>query len=240
MHIHSHPSPNYDDRQAGIDMLVLHYTGMKSAAEALQRMCDPEAGVSAHYMVDEDGAVYQLVPEEKRAWHAGKSSWRGKDGINHCSVGVEIVNPGHEWGYRPFTILQMKSVIALCQGIVARHSIPARNVVAHSDIAPERKEDPGELFEWKWLAQEGIGLYPDVPEHYENHILLQQGDEGAAVKAMQTQLAAYGYLVTADGSYTPETATVVKAFKRHFCPQYLNAPWDNVAARALEGVLGMC
>jgi len=157
-------SPNCDSRDGqAIDMLVLHYTGMKSMQEALSRLCDPAAEVSAHYMVDEDGTVYRLVPEEMRAWHAGKApltTWRGYTNVNQRSIGIEIVNPGHEFGYRPFPKVQMESVAQLCKEILARHKIPARNVVAHSDIAPSRKEDPGEKFPWKDLAEKGIGLWP--------------------------------------------------------------------------------
>lgn len=237
MDIVTHLSPNCDERQEAVDMLVLHYTGMQSAEEALARMCDPEAQVSAHYMVDEEGVIYHLVLEEKRAWHAGKSYWRGKESLNQCSIGIEIVNPGHEWGYRPFTTLQMKSVIYLCQEILKRHHIPAYNVVAHSDIAPDRKEDPGELFEWKWLAEEGVGLYPKLPAGLENRVRLQQWDNGDAVRHMQGQLAKYGYKILVDGLYYENTAMVVKAFKRHFCPQYLDAPWDEVAERTLDMLL---
>ncbi|WP_027284433.1 N-acetylmuramoyl-L-alanine amidase [Rubritepida flocculans] len=162
MRIHDRPSPNHDPRPEGaaVDMLVLHYTGMRSGAAALERLRDPAAGVSAHYLVEEDGTVFRLVPEERRARHAGLSHWRGREGLNAGSIGVEIVNPGHEWGYRPFPALQMGAVAELCLGILARHPIPARNVVAHSDIAPDRKQDPGELFDWEGLAALGIGLWP--------------------------------------------------------------------------------
>jgi N-acetylmuramoyl-L-alanine amidase len=160
MNILSSPSPNFNDRpkDQSVDMLVLHYTGMKTGKAALERMCDPAFEVSAHFMVDIDGTIHQLVSEEKRAWHAGVSYWRGNTNINDRSIGIEIVNPGHEWGYEPFPIVQMESVISLCQDILSRHSIEARNIVGHSDIAPSRKMDPGELFDWNWLAQEGIGL----------------------------------------------------------------------------------
>ncbi len=143
-------------------MLVLHYTGMQTAAAALARLCDPAAKVSSHYLVDEDGAVHALVEEQNRAWHAGVSFWRGATGLNDRSIGIEIVNPGHEFGYRPFPPVQMRAVRALCHGILARWpGIVARNVVAHSDIAPNRKQDPGELFDWRGLAQAGIGLWTD-------------------------------------------------------------------------------
>jgi N-acetylmuramoyl-L-alanine amidase len=158
------PSPNHDERPSGtpVDMLVLHYTGMQSGAAALARLRDPAARVSAHYLVEEDGAVFALVPEERRAWHAGVSHWRGQDGLNRRSIGIEIVNPGHEWGYRDFPALQMAAVCDLCLEILARHPIPARNVVAHSDIAPDRKQDPGELFDWAGLAANGVGLWTEA------------------------------------------------------------------------------
>lgn len=162
MRIHEVPSPNHDARPAGapVDMLVLHYTGMPDEASALARLTDPAAEVSAHYLVSEDGAVTRLVPEDRRAWHAGVSHWRGAAGLNGRSIGIEVVNPGHDWGYRAFPALQMGAVSALCREILSRHPIPARNVVAHSDIAPDRKRDPGELFDWEGLARDGIGLWP--------------------------------------------------------------------------------
>jgi N-acetylmuramoyl-L-alanine amidase len=162
MRVHDTPSPNHDARPDGarIDTLVLHYTGMASGAAALARLRDPDAKVSSHYLVEEDGAVFRLVPEARRAWHAGVSHWRGVSGLNGSSIGIEIVNPGHEWGYRPFPALQMGAVAALCHAILARHPIAPSGIVAHSDIAPDRKQDPGELFDWEGLAADGIGLWP--------------------------------------------------------------------------------
>ena len=156
------PSPNQDDRPPGalIDMLVLHYTGMPTAEAALARLCDPAARVSSHYVVEEDGTIWRLVDETRRAWHAGVSHWRGYAGLNDRSIGIEIVNPGHEWGYRPFPALQMAAVCELCLGVLKRHPIPPGNVVAHSDVAPDRKQDPGELFDWRGLAENGVGLWP--------------------------------------------------------------------------------
>ena len=157
------PSPNHDPRPGGepVDTLVLHYTGMRTAREAIDRLRAPESRVSAHYVVEEDGAVWRLVPEERRAWHAGVSHWRGRAGLNGRSIGIEVVNPGHEWGYRPFPALQMAAVCDLCLDILARRpGIAARDVVAHSDVAPDRKQDPGELFDWEGLAANGVGLWP--------------------------------------------------------------------------------
>ena len=179
-------------------MLVLHYTGMRTCAEALDRLCDPAAKVSAHYLIDEDGATYALVTEDRRAWHAGVSYWRGEHDINARSIGIELVNPGHEFGYRPFAEAQIQALLELCRGILGRHPIPARNVVGHSDVAPERKQDPGELFDWPRLARQGIGLWPDKIEPV--------ATSESEVVAM---LGAYGY-------DTAEPAAAIRAFHRHF------------------------
>ncbi len=208
------PSPNQDDRLPhgrAVDMLVLHYTGMRSAAAALERLCDPASGVSAHYVVDEDGAVYRLVPEERRAWHAGVSHWRGANDSNARSIGIEIVNPGHEFGYRNFPALQMAAVCDLCLAILARHPIPARNVVAHSDIAPARKTDPGELFDWRGLAQNGVGLWPaetgGVPI----------SDHPQTVRRVLTRI---GYDPAVD------LPVVLRAFQRHWLAENLTGLAD--------------
>ncbi len=206
------PSPNFDERDAAVEFLELHYTGMPTAQSAIDLLRSPEAKVSSHYVVDEDGAVYCLVPEEKRAWHAGISYWRGHRMLNGASVGIEIVNPGHEWGYRPFPAAQMDAVCELCLGILSRHPIPARNVIAHSDIAPNRKQDPGELFDWKGLAAAGIGLWTD-----------DFGQPGN----VRADLAAIGYDVS-----LPER-DVITAFQRHFLPASLSGMADaRTAARA--------
>jgi N-acetylmuramoyl-L-alanine amidase len=203
------PSPNFDARPAGapVDFLVLHYTGMTSAAAAVARLCDPAAKVSSHYVVDEDGTVYALVEEQHRAWHAGVSFWRGASGLNDRSIGIEIVNPGHEWGYRPFPEAQMAAVLDLCAGSLARHPIPARNVVGHSDIAPDRKQDPGELFPWAWLAGQGVGLWTD---------------EVAPGGDILAHLAAIGY------DTRMPAATVITAFQRRFLPETVTGAADAV------------
>ena len=152
------PSPNYDERKLPVSMIVLHYTGMPDMQGALDRLTSPEAKVSSHYLVDEDGTIYRLVDESNRAWHAGKSRWRGISDVNSASVGIEIVNPGHEFGYRPFTEAQMSSLIPLVADIKARHGIGRGNVVGHSDVAPARKDDPGELFPWWELAKRRLAL----------------------------------------------------------------------------------
>ena len=152
------PSPNFNERRLPVSMIVLHYTGMQSAAEALERLKDPAAEVSAHYLIDEDGTVIRLVDEAKRAWHAGRSFWRGITDVNSASVGIELVNPGHEFGYRPFPDAQMEALVPLLADIVRRHDIPRANVVGHSDVAPARKIDPGELFDWDMLARYNLTL----------------------------------------------------------------------------------
>jgi N-acetylmuramoyl-L-alanine amidase len=158
----SRPSPNFGDRPDGcpIDILVLHYTGMQTGSAALERLCDPQSSVSSHYLIEEDGRIFHLVDEDKRAWHAGVGIWQDCRDINSHSIGIEIVNPGHEFGYRPFPASQIQSVIDLTRDILARHNIPASRIIAHSDMAPDRKEDPGELFPWRYLAEHGIGLWP--------------------------------------------------------------------------------
>ncbi len=178
-------SPNHDERRLGPpDMLILHYTGMTSAEAALDRLCDPAARVSSHYVVEEDGAIWRLVPEERRAWHAGESGWLGRHDINTHSIGIEIVNPGHEFGYRPFPEAQMRAVEELCRDIFIRWPIPPRLVLGHSDVAPHRKQDPGELFSWQRLARTGIGLWPDFS---------RPAQPPETIAAMQEALAAYGY-----------------------------------------------
>ena len=164
MDLQEHPSPNCNDRplDVAIDMVILHYTGMQTATAALDRMCDAAADVSAHYMVDEDGTVYRLVPEDRRAWHAGVSYWQGATNINDRSIGIEIVNPGHEFGYRPFPEAQMTAVEQLLSDIVSRRGIARARIVGHSDIAPSRKQDPGELFDWQRLAAAGLAIWPDT------------------------------------------------------------------------------
>ncbi len=214
------PSPNNDARppEAAVDHLVLHYTGMQSAAAALARLCDPAAKVSSHYLVDEDGEVYALVEEPRRAWHAGVSFWRGVRQLNDRSVGIEIVNPGHEFGYRPYPKRQMAAVTALCQAILARHDIPARNVVGHSDIAPDRKQDPGELFDWRGLAAAGVGLWTD---------------ELAAPGDLMADLAAIGY----DVALPP--ALVITAFQRRFAPDRMSGDSDAPTASRAAAVRRM-
>lgn len=233
------PSPNQDDRPQGtrIDVLILHYTGMKTAREAIDRLRDPDSRVSSHYVVDEDGTAFRLVAEQRRAWHAGVSYWRGATELNSSSIGVEIVNPGHEWGYRDFPVLQVAAVCDLCLAILARHRIPARNVVAHSDVAPERKQDPGERFDWEQLAMNGVGLWPEgAPD-------LGTGDairDAASLRDVRRALGDIGYRVAPEGPLDPALATVLRAFQRHWRPEAVTGQADAGTLARLLGVALLC
>jgi N-acetylmuramoyl-L-alanine amidase len=222
------PSPNFNERQHPLDMLVLHYTGMKDGPSALARMLEnKEPRVSAHYMVEEDGRVFALVPEEKRAWQAGRSWWRGDDDLNSRSIGIEIVNGGHDFGLPPFPDAQIAAVIELCQGILSRWPIPQNRIVAHSDIAPDRKEDPGERFPWRRLAEAGIGLWPEPvrPEPWMMHGAAM-GDAGMTVEGLQRALATIGYNISVTGKFDEATAAVVRAFQRRWRPIRVNGEGD--------------
>jgi len=224
LHIIEQPSPNHDARPPGqaIDTLVLHYTGMQSGGAALERLCDPAAKVSAHYLVEEDGRIFQLVSESHCAWHAGLSCWQGATNINARSLGIEIVNPGHEFGYRPFPPEQMAAVKLLALDILARHPIPAARVLGHSDVAPLRKEDPGELFDWRALAAAGIGLWPEA------------GASAVLESAVGKALARIGY------GYTDEDLpAVIRAFQRHFRPSSVTGNADPDTRRRLAALLAV-
>jgi len=223
------PSPNHDARPQGapVDMLLLHYTGMRTCDEALARLCDPEAKVSAHYTVDRSGCIYRHVPEDRRAWHAGVSYWAGEKNINGRSIGIEIVNPGHEFGYEPFSEPQIAAVIALSRGILARHRIPPHRVLGHSDVAPARKTDPGELFPWPRLAREGVGLWP-----------LSDGDPGQSNLDFEQALACFGYGLLPEVDVPLDV--VITAFQRHFRPARIDGIADAectaILSRLCEGV----
>ncbi len=214
-------SPNHEPRPEGIviDTLVLHYTGMETAEAALERLTDPAAKVSAHYLVDEDGATFALVPEDRRAWHAGIAHWRGASNLNDRSIGIELVNPGHEFGYRDFPARQIDALADLCRDLLARHPIPPRNVVAHSDIAPTRRQDPGERFPWNALARLNIGLIaaPAPVPHW-----------GMAWVA--PALARYGYDTT-------DVHAALTAFQRHFRRKRIDGLPDRKSAETLAGLL---
>lgn len=221
------PSPNFNARPPGaaIDILLLHYTGMMTAEDALERLRDHTAKVSAHYLIDEDGSICSMVAETDRAWHAGVSYWAGESDVNSRAIGIEIVNPGHDLGYRDFPEPQMAAVIALCRDILARHPIPPERVLGHSDVAPTRKQDPGERFDWARLAAAGIGLYPP-----DGLTPLAPPNPGA----FREDLARYGYGFGEDDA--GEAAQT--AFRRHFRPDHLSGPLDGTDAARLAWLLG--
>lgn len=235
----SHPSTNFDDRGGQpVDMLVLHYTDMLSTDAAIAQLCDPAARVSAHYVVSEAGEVATLVEESQRAWHAGESSWRGHANVNARSIGIEIANPGHSHGYVPFPAVQMQAVTALCQEIIARHAIPPRNVVGHSDVAFLRKMDPGELFDWPGLARAGVGVFPFEAQPMVGSDLVR-GDNGKKVIRLQTALANWGYGLKLDGDYGAKTEQCVIAFQRHYRPADIRGVWDDECAGLLAALHGI-
>ena len=212
------PSPNSGARARAVDMVVLHYTGMKTAQAALERLCDPRAEVSAHYLVDEDGRVWRLVDEKRRAWHAGKACWTGDRDINDRSIGIELVNPGHEFGYRPFPEPQMAALETLLTEVVARHRISPARIVGHSDVAPARKSDPGELFDWRRLARRGLALWPEVT--------------GGAPQAAEapTLLEAIGY------DRDAPLPDIVRAFQRRFTQDSVTGSLDSPTLETIAAV----
>lgn len=215
------PSPNFDERTSQVSMLVLHYTGMVDAASAIARLVDPEAKVSAHYLIAEDGQIVRMVDESKRAWHAGRSHWRGFDDINSASIGIELVNPGHEFGYRPFPDAQIDALIPLVAAIVERHGITRGNIVGHSDIAPTRKQDPGELFPWYKLARLRLAL----PRPTKNLMDPLWSDAGFLLA-----LQRFGYEIA-----DPLAATV--AFQRRFRQELLDGTIDGECRSILLALL---
>lgn len=223
MQVVEHPSPNREPRPAEIpiDLLLLHYTGMTTGGAAIERLCDRDAKVSAHYLIEEDGRVFQLVPETERAWHAGVACWAGRRDINDRSIGIELVNPGHEFGYRPFPEPQMTALIALGTAIVERHPIPPHRVLGHSDVAPTRKTDPGELFDWPRLAEHGLGVWPEAGEPF---------DATPSPTWFLERLARVGYCIDCD-----ETA-LVAAFQRHWRPDAVTGTPDRETAARLQAL----
>ncbi len=229
------PSRNRGERAAGkpIDILLLHYTGMPSGEGALAWLTNSQAQVSAHYFVGEDGRIVQMVDESERAWHAGQSFWAGESDINSRSIGIEIANPGHEFGYRSFPHVQIAAVIALCRDILARHAIPPERVLAHSDVAPMRKEDPGELFPWGELNAAGIGHWV-MPEVVVAGPLLQLGDSGEEVARLKQRFRDYGYGLGVEPHFDEETAAVVRAFQRHYRPALVDGIADVSTVTTLD------
>jgi N-acetylmuramoyl-L-alanine amidase len=232
------PSPNHGERRGGrgVDLLLLHYTGMPDAEAALRRLGDPAAAVSAHYLVFEDGRTVQMVPEARRAWHAGAASWAGERDINSCSIGVEIANPGHDGGLPPFPEAQISAVIALSGDILRRWPIPAERVLAHSDVAPGRKQDPGELFPWERLHAAGVGHWA-APEPPRDGRVIARGDRGVAVEALQAMFFIYGYGVPMTGAFDEATEQVVAAFQRHFRQAQVDGIADASTVATLRKVI---
>jgi N-acetylmuramoyl-L-alanine amidase len=232
-----HASPNFNGRKGkAISHIILHYTGMQSGEAALARLCDPQAEVSAHYVVFQEGQITQCVDENMRAWHAGLSCWQGERDMNSTSIGVEIVNKGHEWGYEEFPPAQIEALISLCQDIKTRHALPKHNILGHSDIAPKRKEDPGEKFPWGMLATHGLGFplpvcTPSSEVRYALH------DEGLPVRALQSLFARFGYDCPINGVYEAETQSVVRAFQRHFRPTNFDGVLDGETLAVLKFLL---
>lgn len=221
------PSVNFGDRNGGAapDMIVLHYTGMPDTDTALRRLTAAGSEVSAHYLIHEDGRIIQCIPESQRAWHAGVSSWAGETDINSRSIGIEIANAGHDWGYPDFPLRQVAAVIALCKGIIVRRGIAAHRVLAHSDVAPGRKKDPGEKFPWSLLASSKVGHWVQ-PAAIVPGDVLAPGASGAQVTELQRQLADYGYGLAINGEYDAQTFDVVTAFQRHFRPERVDGMTD--------------
>ena len=233
------PSPNLGPRKTDRrpSLLMLHYTGMESGVAALTLLTNPLSEVSCHYLVWEDGRIFQLVPEAARAWHAGRGRWKSESDINSHSIGIEIVNGGHAQGLPPYPQVQIEAVIGLCRDIMDRHAIPASHVLAHSDTAPTRKEDPGEHFPWQLLAQAGIGLWPESdPAPSPSMPSYQQGDEGQPVRALQALLAMIGYPVEITGVYDDLTASVIRAVQRRYCPHAMTSIADPATLAVLKAL----
>jgi N-acetylmuramoyl-L-alanine amidase len=232
------PSPNHDERMGGPpDMLLLHYTGMQDGPSALERLTTAESRVSSHYVVFEDGRTVQCVPEARRAWHAGVSFWAGETDNNSRSIGVEIVNGGHDYGYPDFPLRQTAAVIALCRSILARQRIPSDRVLAHSDIAPARKQDPGEKFPWGLLNESGIGHWVRPAPLTLDGQAFRPGDKGDTIRRMQRAIASYGYGIEETGVYDDQTKTVVTAFQRHFRPEQVDGVADASTMLTLRALL---
>src|SRR3978361_926438 len=232
------PSANFGERarDRALDMILLHYTGMPDVEGALARLCTAGTDVSAHYIVLEDGRIVQCVPEAKRAWHAGTSFWAGEEDINSCSIGVEIVNRGHDWGYPEFSLRQIAAVITLCRGIMLRRNVPSHRVLAHSDVAPSRKKDPGEKFPWHSLANSGVGHWVR-PAPLVRGEALKLGTISDDVGGMQAAFARYGYGIPNHGKYDAATMEVVTAFQRHFRPARVDGVADHSTLTTLQALL---
>jgi len=236
---HVHVSPNTGPRRDGLTptILILHYTGMKSAKAAIELLADPASMVSCHYVIDETGVVIQMVPESLRAWHAGKSHWGGIDDVNSASIGIEIHNAGHDGGLPAFPARQMRSVEALSRDICTRNGIPGNCVLAHSDVAPGRKIDPGERFDWKGLALGGVGHWVPPARVRTQDEGLGLGAAGSMVREMQDLLRGYGYGVEPTGLHDRQTELAVLAFQRHFRQRRVDGRIDRSSLETLEKLI---
>ncbi|MFN0219942.1 MAG: N-acetylmuramoyl-L-alanine amidase [Hyphomicrobium sp.] len=230
------PAVNVEPRRGCFapSLIVLHYTGMSSAAKAIDWLARAESRVSCHYVVDERGGVTQMAPEKLRAWHAGVSSWRGETDVNSRSIGVEIQNPGHEHGYPDFHASQMRAVIALCRDIIGRHGIEPDGVLAHSDVAPERKIDPGEKFDWAAMAKAGVGHWTKPSPVHDDDDALDIGAKSRRVEQAQALLADYGYDAPRSGLLDDKTSKVLRAFQLHFRPRRVDGRLDRSTELTLQ------
>ena len=233
------PAPNFEPRRGVLrpSILLLHYTGVETAAKAIDWLTRVESRVSCHYALDEAGCITQMVAEDMRAWHAGEAHWQGESDINSASIGIEIHNPGHEMGYPDFPEVQLKSVEALCRDIIARHGIRAQDVLAHSDVAPTRKKDPGEKFPWARLARAGIGHWVEPQTVIEAEAGMDIGVAGPLVADVQLLLRKYGYGIEATGIVDGKTEFVVTAFQRHFRPARVDGRIDQSTITTLERLI---
>lgn len=224
------PSPNIEPRLDGKTprYLILHYTGMVTGKAAVDWLCNPASKVSCHYLIDVDGEVVQMVDETLRAWHAGVGSWNDEFDINSCSIGIEIQNEGHAAGSPAFPAVQMKRVAELSRDIMKRHHIPPQNVLAHSDIAPGRKIDPGEHFDWEWLAGQGVGV-----------VVKASGSEAMKITTLQRSLAQLGYGIDVTGTNDPHTTKVIEAFQRHFRRSRVDGVADGETCDVVRRLLGI-
>jgi N-acetylmuramoyl-L-alanine amidase len=232
-------SPNHGERNGNMkpDMLVLHYTGMTDAQDAVRRLCSESSKVSSHYIVLEDGHIIQSVAESRRAWHAGESSWAGETDLNSRSIGIEIANPGHDHGYREFPNAQIAAVTALCRDIIVRHGIHPERVLAHSDVAPLRKEDPGEKFPWRRLHAAGVGHWAEPAPLATPGEPVTPGSQGSHVRELQAQFSRYGYGIGKTSTYDDLTTAVVRAFQRHFRPARIDGIADASTRATLAQLL---
>ncbi len=234
------PAVNFGERarDTAIEILLLHYTGMENGQGAEDWLCCAESGVSCHYIVHEDGRIVQMVPEAARAHHAGEGVWEGRGDINSRSIGIEIVNDGHkpDAALPSFLLEQMEAVAALSADIVARHGISAHRVLGHSDTAPGRKIDPGEAFDWEWLAGHGVGVRPPDTGTGGGRYF-QRGDSGEPVEALQAMLALFGYGIHVTGTFDAATEIVVTAFQRHFRRSLVDGVADAPTISALHILL---